>query len=82
VVVQGGEGDWVGYAMGFSEWLYRYLIGEEMAGWDSAAFSPGLVQLVPSGSAVGESRAAMRSYVRPCSGRCPGRCRVPVLVRR
>lgn len=27
------------------EWLYRYLIGEEMAGWDSAAFYPGPVQL-------------------------------------
>lgn len=31
--------------MGFSEWLYRYLIGEEMAGWDSAAFYRGPVQL-------------------------------------
>ena len=45
VVVQGAEGDWVGYAMGFSEWLYCYLIGEEMAGWDSAAFYPDPVQL-------------------------------------
>lgn len=31
--------------MGFSEWLYRYLIGEETAGWDSAAFYPGSVRL-------------------------------------
>jgi hypothetical protein len=45
VVVQGAEGDWVGHAMGFSEWLYRYLIGEETAGWDSAAFYPGPVRL-------------------------------------
>ncbi|MCX5097863.1 hypothetical protein OOK36_56560 [Streptomyces sp. NBC_00365] len=45
MVVQGAEGDWVGHAMGFSEWLYRYLIGEEMAGWDSAAFYPGPVRL-------------------------------------
>ncbi len=31
--------------MTFAEWLYRYLFGEEMAGWDSAAFYPGPVRL-------------------------------------
>ncbi|MDG5808910.1 hypothetical protein P9869_41060 [Streptomyces ossamyceticus] len=51
VVVQGAEGDWVGHPMTFSEWLYRYLIGEEMAGWDSAVFYPGPVRLeyLPTG---------------------------------
>ncbi|MEU6614615.1 SMI1/KNR4 family protein [Streptomyces sp. JL1001] len=45
VVVQGAEGEWAGHAMTFAEWLYRYLNGEEMAGWDSAAFYPGPVWL-------------------------------------
>ncbi|MFG2369723.1 hypothetical protein ACGFY3_50660 [Streptomyces mirabilis] len=45
VVVQGSEGDWVGHAMAFAEWLYRYLIGQEMAGWDSTVFYPGPVEL-------------------------------------
>ncbi|WP_435209986.1 hypothetical protein [Streptomyces sp. bgisy034] len=45
VVVQGAEGDWVGHPMTFAEWLYRYLVGEETAGWDSATFHPGPVRL-------------------------------------
>lgn len=45
VVVQGEEGDWAGHSMTFAEWLYRYLIGEEMTGWDSATFSSGPVLL-------------------------------------
>ncbi|PBD02279.1 hypothetical protein BX281_10533 [Streptomyces sp. Ag82_O1-15] len=51
MVVQGAEGDWVGHTMAFAEWLYRYLIGEEMAGWDSAVFYPGPVRLeyLPTG---------------------------------
>ncbi|MGW4205270.1 hypothetical protein [Streptomyces sp. NPDC004726] len=44
-MVQGSEGDWAGHPMDFAEWLYRYLIGDEMAGWDSAAFYPGPVRL-------------------------------------
>lgn len=43
IVVQGSEGDWAGHAMDFAEWLYRYLTGEEMAGWGSAALHPGPV---------------------------------------
>ncbi|QIY66422.2 hypothetical protein HEP85_38985 [Streptomyces sp. RPA4-2] len=31
--------------MTFAEWLYRYLIGKEMAGWDSTVFYPGPVEL-------------------------------------
>ncbi|MER7821426.1 hypothetical protein ABTX85_02445 [Streptomyces sp. NPDC096097] len=51
VVVQGRAGDWVGHPMTFAEWLYRYLIGEEMAGWDSTAHYPGPVRLeyLPTG---------------------------------
>ncbi|WP_123082921.1 hypothetical protein [Streptomyces sp. ADI95-16] len=51
IVVQGSEGDWVGHTMDFAEWLYRYLTGEEMAGWDSAALYPGPVLLayLPTG---------------------------------
>lgn len=51
VVVQGSEGDWVGHAMTFAEWLYRYLVGGEMTGWDSAVFYPGpvLLEYLPTG---------------------------------
>ncbi|MET8968716.1 hypothetical protein [Streptomyces hydrogenans] len=51
VVVQGAEGEWAGHRMAFAEWLYRYLIGEEMAGWDSETFHPGPVRLeyLPAG---------------------------------
>ncbi|MER6481787.1 hypothetical protein [Streptomyces filamentosus] len=37
--------------MTFAEWLYRYLTGEEMAGWDSATSYPGPVRLeyLPTG---------------------------------
>ncbi|GAA3482167.1 hypothetical protein GCM10018966_066990 [Streptomyces yanii] len=34
-----------GAACGFGEWLYRYLIGEDMTGPNSAAFYPGPVQM-------------------------------------
>lgn len=36
---------WTEYRMSFAEWLYRYLIGEDMAGPNSAAFYPGPVQM-------------------------------------
>ncbi|MFJ6051619.1 SMI1/KNR4 family protein [Streptomyces sp. NPDC092307] len=45
LLVEDGEGGWAQYDMGFAEWLYRYLIGEDMAGPDTAAFYPGPVQL-------------------------------------
>lgn len=37
--------------MHFAEWLYRYLIGEAMAGWDSEVFNSGPVRLeyLPTG---------------------------------
>ncbi|MFD9575834.1 hypothetical protein ACFWBI_39230 [Streptomyces sp. NPDC059982] len=51
IVVQGSEGDWVGHPMNFAEWLYRYLTGEEMAGWGSSALYPGpvLLEYLPTG---------------------------------
>ncbi|EPD68706.1 hypothetical protein HMPREF1211_00222 [Streptomyces sp. HGB0020] len=55
VVVQGPEGDWAGHPMAFAEWLYRYLIGEEMAGWDSAVFYPGPVRMEYPPAGPGES---------------------------
>ncbi|MFF3942979.1 SMI1/KNR4 family protein [Streptomyces phaeofaciens] len=39
------DGDWAGYPMPFAEWLYRFLIGEDMAGYKSAALYPGPVRL-------------------------------------
>ncbi len=45
LLIEDGEGGWARYDMGFAEWLYRYLIGEDMAGPDSSAFYPGPVQL-------------------------------------
>lgn len=37
----GDEQDFHEYHMSFSEWIYRYLIGEDMFGSDSAVFYPG-----------------------------------------
>ncbi|MFD8985873.1 SMI1/KNR4 family protein [Streptomyces sp. NPDC059564] len=45
IVVLNREVEWTGYALSFPEWLYRYLIGEEICGWNSAAFYPGPVHL-------------------------------------
>ncbi|MEV7525951.1 hypothetical protein [Streptomyces sp. NPDC091371] len=51
IVVQGAEGDWAGHPMSFAEWLYRYLTGEEMAGWGSAVLHTGPTRLeyLPTG---------------------------------
>ncbi|RST04396.1 SMI1/KNR4 family protein [Streptomyces sp. WAC07149] len=43
IVVLNREGEWTGYALPFAEWLYRYLTGEEMCGWNSTVFYPGPV---------------------------------------
>ncbi|MGW3211578.1 SMI1/KNR4 family protein [Streptomyces parvus] len=43
--VEDGEGEFLEFSMGFAEWMYRYLTGEEMAGAGSAAFYPGPVTL-------------------------------------
>ncbi|MEV1065863.1 SMI1/KNR4 family protein [Streptomyces sp. NPDC050263] len=39
------EGEFFEYSMTFSEWLYRWLIGEDVAGPNSSAFYPGPVTL-------------------------------------
>ncbi|WP_415954011.1 SMI1/KNR4 family protein [Streptomyces sp. KLOTTS4A1] len=36
---------WAEYRMSFAEWLYRYLIGEDMTGPNSAVFYPGPVKM-------------------------------------
>ncbi|MEV7595786.1 SMI1/KNR4 family protein [Kitasatospora sp. NPDC089797] len=41
------DGSWYEYRMSFTEWLYRYLIGEDMVGPNSSAFYPGPVLLEP-----------------------------------
>ncbi|MFB8237576.1 SMI1/KNR4 family protein [Kitasatospora purpeofusca] len=41
------EGCWYEYRMSFSEWLYRYLVGEDMVGPNSSAFYSGPVLLRP-----------------------------------
>ncbi|MEE1783254.1 SMI1/KNR4 family protein [Streptomyces sp. SP17BM10] len=41
------DGSWYEYRMSFSEWLYRYLAGEDMVGPNSSAFYPGPVRLEP-----------------------------------
>lgn len=45
LLVEDGEGGWSQHSMSFAEWLYRYLIGEDMAGPNSSAFYPGPVKL-------------------------------------
>ncbi|MFJ3820542.1 SMI1/KNR4 family protein [Streptomyces nodosus] len=45
ILAEDGEGGWAQYKMSFAEWLYRYLVGEDMAGPNTSAFYPGPVQL-------------------------------------
>lgn len=53
VVVDSHDGNYE-YSMGFSEWLYRYLIGEEMYGPGNSDFYPGPVQLETLPMVLGE----------------------------
>ncbi|MFI2739188.1 SMI1/KNR4 family protein [Streptomyces sp. NPDC018711] len=43
--VEDGDGEFFEYSMSFSEWLFRYLIGEDMCGPNSSYFYPGPVVL-------------------------------------
>ncbi|MEU4266809.1 SMI1/KNR4 family protein [Streptomyces sp. NPDC026092] len=43
--VEDGDGEFSMYSMSLSEWLYRYLVGEDMAGPNSSYFYPGPVVL-------------------------------------
>ncbi|GHF36219.1 hypothetical protein GCM10018783_00620 [Streptomyces griseosporeus] len=90
-MVQGSEGDWVGHPITFAEWLYRYLIGEAMAGWDSKAFYPGPVCLEyppagpdqPTRQAYGPDRSMRhphqlrRPLTQPCLSGAAGNPRPP-----
>lgn len=54
ILVEDGEGGWAQYKMSFAEWLYRYLVGEDMAGPNTSAFYPGPVKLRRLPMAAGE----------------------------
>ncbi|NUP22996.1 MAG: SMI1/KNR4 family protein [Streptomyces sp.] len=54
LLVEDGEIGWAEYRMSFAEWLYRYLIGEDMGGPNSSAFYPGPVKLEPLPMSAGE----------------------------
>ncbi|BFO16615.1 hypothetical protein SHKM778_30030 [Streptomyces sp. KM77-8] len=43
--IENGEGEFFEYFMGFAEWLWRWLIGEEVTGPGGAAYYPGPVAL-------------------------------------
>ncbi|MEV6183071.1 SMI1/KNR4 family protein [Streptomyces sp. NPDC052016] len=43
--VEGGEGEFFEYSFSFAEWLYRWLVGEEVTGPGGSAFYPGPVAL-------------------------------------
>ncbi|MFD7687354.1 SMI1/KNR4 family protein [Streptomyces sp. NPDC059781] len=43
--VENGEGEFFEYSMGFAEWLWRWLNGEEVTGPGGSAYSPGPVAL-------------------------------------
>ncbi|MFE2276911.1 SMI1/KNR4 family protein [Streptomyces sp. NPDC059454] len=43
--VENGEGEFFEYSMGFAEWLWRWLNGEEVTGPGGAAYYPGPVAL-------------------------------------
>ncbi|MFH9983124.1 hypothetical protein ACH4ND_28625 [Streptomyces sp. NPDC017179] len=45
---------WAERRMSFTEWLYRYLIGEDMTGPNSSALYPGPVKLQHLPMSVGE----------------------------
>ncbi|MFG2439028.1 hypothetical protein [Streptomyces sp. NPDC048508] len=45
---------WAEHHMSFTEWLYRYLIGEDMSGPSSSAFYPGPVKLERLPMSAGE----------------------------
>ncbi|MGW0949657.1 SMI1/KNR4 family protein [Streptomyces sp. NPDC002623] len=43
--VEDGEGEFFEYSIGFAEWLWRWLVGEEVTGPGGSAFYPGPVAL-------------------------------------
>ncbi len=57
IFVEDGEGEFFEYSVSFSEWLYRYLVGEDMAGPNSSAFYPGPVKFESLPMSYGEETA-------------------------
>ncbi|MEU6176658.1 SMI1/KNR4 family protein [Streptomyces coeruleorubidus] len=56
-VYVGSDDDFYRYDVGFAEWLYRYLQGEDMAGPNSSAFYPGPVRFdALPGAEVGDEQ--------------------------
>lgn len=53
------DGSWYEYRISFSEWLYRYLVGEDMVGPNSSVFYPGPVLLEPLPMSPGDRPAPM-----------------------
>lgn len=63
LLVEDGQGGWSQHSMSFAEWLYRSLIGEDMAGPKSSAFyRPGEAAAPPD-----VRRRTPRTLVRPRS---------------
>ncbi|MFJ1754093.1 hypothetical protein [Kitasatospora sp. NPDC088134] len=58
------DGPLVEYGMGFSEWLYRYLVGEDMFGPRSGVFYPGPLMIEDLPEAPGDAVAARRGPAR------------------
>lgn len=54
IFVESGDGEFFEYPICFSEWLYRYLVGEDMAGPNSSAFYPGPVKFESLPMSYGE----------------------------
>ncbi|PHQ53563.1 hypothetical protein BLA24_00495 [Streptomyces cinnamoneus] len=57
IFVGDGDGEFFEYSICFSEWLYRYLVGEDMAGPNSSAFYPGPVKFEGRPMSYGEETA-------------------------
>ncbi|GLW69688.1 hypothetical protein Kpho02_19870 [Kitasatospora phosalacinea] len=58
------DGRFVEYEMGFSEWLHRYLVGEDMFGPRSGVFHPGPLMIEALPEAPGDAVTARRGPAR------------------
>ncbi|GAA2753025.1 SMI1/KNR4 family protein [Kitasatospora cinereorecta] len=58
------DGEFVEYEMGFSEWLYRYLVGEDMFGPRSGVFYRGPLMIEDLPKAPGEGTTKRRGPAR------------------
>ncbi|MFG2694105.1 SMI1/KNR4 family protein [Kitasatospora sp. NPDC048407] len=58
------DGQFVEYEMGFSEWLYRYLMGEDMLGPRSGVFYPGPLVIEDLPKSPGDAVTARRGPAR------------------